>query len=141
MRLSDIPKRPQQGSDGNFAFAVDFDVDRTVGSSLELQPGAAAGDDLCAVQVVRTVRVGRKENTGRTDQLGHDDALGAVDHERTAAGHPGVITEVDFLLFDFAGDFVGQLDDSLQRRLVGDVVFARFGFRHLRIVEVILLET
>ena len=71
--------------------------------------------------------VGGEENAGGADELRHDDAFGTVDDEGGALGHPGVITEIDVLLLDFASNLIGQLHHDVQRGSVGrEVVFGGF---------------
>src|SRR5690606_11526753 len=54
--------------------------------------------------------------------------------------HPRIVTEVDFLLFYFAGYLVGKLDICLQWRLEGKVVFLSFTHTGFRLAELVLLE-
>ena len=71
-----------------------------LGVELELDPGAAVRDDLGHVR--RLGRVGLEEHARAAVELTDDDPLGPVDHERTAIGEHGDLTEVDLLLLDVA---------------------------------------
>ncbi len=45
------------------------------------------------------------------------------------------------MFFDFAGDFVGQLDDSFKRCIETYIVFAGVSFGNFWVLEVVILET
>ena len=75
------------------ALAVDAGVEQALGVQLELDPGAAVGDDLGAVEAL--VRGDAEEHAGAAVQLAHDHALGAVDDEGAAVGHDRQVAEVD----------------------------------------------
>ena len=116
-------KSAEEGGDRDFAATVDFDVDTAVGGSFELEPSTAARDDFGAVVVATANVFSGEENASRTDELGDDDTLGAVDDEGGTVGHPRIIAKVDVLFFDFAGDFVGKLDDDVEGSLKGGKIF------------------
>ena len=114
----------QQDGDRLAALAVDADADRRALVDVELEPGAAARDDLDAVDVDvgRLVQVAVEVDARRTDELADDDALGAVDDERALAGHHREVTHEHRLRLDLAGGVVGELGRDEQRRRVGHVL-------------------
>src|SRR5690606_24473532 len=78
-------ERAQQDRDRQLAATVDTGEQRVLRIELEVQPGAAIGNDAGAVQqlagAVRLAAVVIEEHARRTVQLRDDDALGAVDDE------------------------------------------------------------
>ena len=101
-----MTQSPQQCRHWQFATTVNLDINRAIWCCFKLQPGTATWDHLGTVIVTTSHGVSRKEHTGRADQLADHHALSTIDDKSTALGHPWIITEVDFLLFDFAGNFV-----------------------------------
>ena len=82
------------------ALAVDADRQHFLLVVLELDPGAAVGNDL---RQVRSLVVLGKKDARRAMELGNDDALGTVDDEGAIVGHQGNFTHVDLLLLHFLG--------------------------------------
>ena len=120
-------ERLQQHGDGLLALAVDADVDDVLLVDLELEPRAAARDDLGVDDLAlgRGLVGGDTEvDAGRTHQLRHDDALGAVDDERAAVGHHREVAHEDRLLFDLARLRVHETRGDEQRARVGHVALA-----------------
>ncbi len=117
-------QRLEQHGDRLAALAVDADTDGAALVDVELEPGAAAGDDLDAVDVdvgglvERAVEV----DAGRADELRDDDALGAVDDERALAGHHREVTHEHRLALDLAGRVVDELRRDEQRGRVRHVL-------------------
>ncbi len=66
---------------------------------LELDPGAAVGNDL-GEEAPRALL--GEEDSGAAVELADDDPLGAVDDERTVVGHQRDVAEVDLLLLGVA---------------------------------------
>ena len=93
------PEGAQEHRGEELALAVDADVEQVLGVVLELDPGAAVGDDLRHVEAL-VLRV--EEGARRAVQLRDDDALGPVDDERAVVGHQRDVAEVDLLLLDVA---------------------------------------
>ncbi len=114
----------QQHGDGLATLAVDADTDGGALVDVELEPCAAAGDDLDAGEVVLggLVLAPVEVDAGRTDELGHDDTLGAVDDERALLGHHREVTHEHRLALDLAGGVVDELGGDEQRRRVGLVL-------------------
>ena len=127
---------------GLLALAVDADGQDVALVRLELQPAAAAGDDLRVVNqlVRRAVMLGGEVHTGAADQLGDDDALRAVDDERALRRHHGEIAHEDFLLLDLAGHNVDEADLGIQRSLIALIVLAALLNGHLGLFEVMRAE-
>ena len=134
------PERAQESRDGDFAAAIDFDVDTAAGCGLELKPSTATWNHFRAVITLAVHFVSREENARRTDELRNDDTFGAVDNEGGAVGHPGIITKVNILFLNLAGDLVGQLDLDVKRSRIGRKVVFRSLFVLDRIFEVIIFE-
>jgi hypothetical protein len=107
------PDRAQQDGDRHLAPTVDAEIQVVLGIELEVQPGAAVGNDARREQQlargVGLAAVVLEEHARRTVQLRNDDALGAVDHEGAGGGHERDLAHVDLLLLD--------LLDGLLRRL------------------------
>src|SRR5690606_21963792 len=93
------------------ALAVDADADGVALVDLELEPGAARGDDARGEDVlVRGLVGGALEvHARRADELRDDDALGAVDDERAALGHERELAHEDRLRLDLTGRVVDEL--------------------------------
>ena len=99
-------ERQQQRRQRHLAPAVDADVDQVLGVELEVEPGAAIGNDARREQqlarAVGLAPVVVVEHAGRTVHLRHDHPLGAVDHEGAVVGHQRQVAHVDVLLLDVA---------------------------------------
>ena len=100
--LDAIAERAQQHRSRQFAPTVDAHEDVVLGVELEVEPGAAIGNDARREQQLARgmglALVMIEEDTGRTVQLRDDDALGAVDDEGAGLGHERQFAHVDFLL-------------------------------------------
>src|SRR5690606_33081600 len=107
-------KRLKQSCNGNFSLAVNFYINRTRGGGLKLQPSTTSRYNFGPIKIISTMRLSREEHTGRTNKLRNYNSLRAVNYKRTTLGHPWVITQINLLLFNFAGDFVGQLNCGFQ---------------------------
>ncbi len=132
--------------------AVDADVEQVLRVELEVQPGAAVGDDPRLVEElargVGLALVVVEEDAGAAVQLADDDALGPVDDEGTVLRHQGDLTEVDLLLLDVAngtltalrGVVDDELDRDLDRRRVGHAALAALVHVVLGALEGVPLE-
>lgn len=102
--LGAVVQRTQQHRGRQLAATVDTHEHAVLGIELEVQPGAAVGNDACGVQqlarAVGLAAVVVEEHARRAVQLRNDDALGTVDDEGTILGHQGDFPHVDFLLLD-----------------------------------------
>ena len=130
----------EQQDGGLAALAVDGDHEVAALVDLELEPGAAGGDELDVVGLDAVVHLGGEVHAGRTDELGDDDALGAVDDEGAALGHKREIAHEDELLLDLAGVLVDEANLDEQGHLVGDVLGTALGDRVRRLAELVLTE-
>ena len=96
----------QERGDGDLALAVDARVDDVLGVELDVEPGAAIGDDARGEQqLARRVRLALvvvEEHAGRAVHLRDDNALGAVDDEGAVGRHQGHVAHVDVLLLELA---------------------------------------
>ena len=125
-RLAEAERLEQHG-DRLLALAVDADVDDVLLVDLELEPRAAAGDDLGVDDVLlgrRLVGLDAEVDARRPDELRHDDALGAVDDERAPVGHHREVAHEDRLLLDLAGGGVHEAGGDEQRAREGHVALA-----------------
>ncbi len=107
---------------------------------LELEPGAAGGDELGAVREDAVVHLGGEVHARGADELRDDHALGAVDHERSALGHEREVAHEDELLLDLAGLFVDEAHIDEERGLVGDVLRAALRDGMRGITELVVAE-
>ncbi len=125
----------EQDGGGHFAAAVDADVQDVLVVEVEVQPGAAHGDDAAGVQNlaagVRLAGVVLEDDAGRALQLVDDDALGAVNDEGALVGHQRQGAEIDVLFLDVAdgaaaGLFVDiknhQAHDEAQGGFIGQAL-------------------
>ena len=132
-------ERHQQRRHRDLAAAVDAGVHDVLGIELDVEPGAAIGDDARGKQqLARRVRLALvmvEEDARRTVHLRDDDALGAVDDEGAVRRHERHVAHVDVLLLDVldrlrAGILVhiehDQAQRHLERRRVGQVALAAF---------------
>src|SRR4051794_11324609 len=144
--LEDLVTAPTEGLEERrhelAALAVDADADGVLLVHVELEPRAAARDDLRDVDVLVGGLVGL---LGEVDPRGaHElrdhDALGSVDDEGAALGHHGEVAHEDLLLLDLAGHLVdeGGLDE--QGPGEGDVLVAALLFGELLRTELVLAE-
>jgi hypothetical protein len=144
------PEPVEEGRGGQLTAAVDADVDDVLGVELEVEPGAAVGDDAGGEQQlargVRLALVVVEEHAGRTVHLRDDDPLGAVDDEGALLGHERDVAHVDVLLLDVldgagAGFLVvlehDQAELDLQRRREGHVALDAFLDVVLRLLELV----
>ena len=142
-------EREQQRRHRNLAATVDARVHDVLGVELDVEPGAAIGDDAGGEQQLARgmalALVVIEEHAGRTVHLRDDDALGAVDDEGAVGRHQRHVAHIDVLLLDVldgAGLGLG-IDiehDEAQRHLQGrseghaalaalvDVIFGLFVF-------------
>ena len=142
-------KRVEQRRHRDLAATVDAGVDDVLGVELDIEPGAAIGDDAGGEQkLARRMALALVviEKHARTAMhLRDDDALGAVDDEGAVRGHERHVAHVHVLLLDVLDRFgLGLRIDvehdeaqrHLERRGVGhaplaalvDVVFRRLVF-------------
>ena len=145
-----IVERQEQRRRRQLAAPVDADIDVVLGVELEIEPGAAIGDDPGGEQILargmRLALVVVEEHAGAAVHLGDDDPLGAVDDERAVARHQRHVAHIDVLLLDVADRArAGVLVDiphdepqrDLQRRGEGDAALLAFVdvvFRGLQLV-------
>ena len=125
--LAGPAERLEQRGDRLAALTVDADADGVALVDVELQPRAATGDHLDAVQGLLGGLVDRlvEVDTGRADQLADHHALGAVDDEGALFGHHREVAHEDRLALDLAGVVVDELGRDEQRGRVRHVlVFA-----------------
>ena len=95
--------------DRDLALAIDLDGEHVLARRLDLEPGAAVGDQLGRVEQTAgraVLGVGEVHAWG-ADQLRHDDALGAVHDERPLGGHHREVAHEDLGLLDLAGVLAG----------------------------------
>ena len=143
----------QQGGDRHLAAAVDAHVQQVLGVELEVEPGAAIGNDPRREQelarAVGLALVVVVEHAGRAMHLRHDHPLGAVDHEGAVVGHQRQVAHVDVLLLDVAhalgaGVVVDVPHDQAQRdpqrRGIGHAALVALLDVVLRILELVLDE-
>src|SRR5690606_21234356 len=119
-------ERLEQRSHRNLAAPVDARIDDVLGVELDIEPGAAIGNDAAGEQQLARgmglALVVVEEHARRTVHLGDDDALGAVDDEGAIARHEGHVAHVDVLLLDVldragTGFLVDLENDQPQRHL------------------------
>ena len=124
------------------ALAVDLDVELVLGRGLELEPGAAVGDDLGGEEVAAGGRVlGRGVvDAGRAHELADDDALGAVDDERAPLGHRREVAHVDALLELLAGLLDVEHDVDVERSAERQVPRPALELVVLRLAELVARE-
>ena len=128
-----VAERAQQDRDRELAPAVDAREHAVLGVELEVEPGAAVGNDARGEEqlagAVRLAAVVIEEHARAAVQLRDDDALGAVDDEGAVVGHQRQFAEIDLLLADVldrllgAGSFLVEHDQAhldAQRRGVGE---------------------
>ncbi len=105
-----VEQGPQQDGDRQLAAAVDARVHDVLGVELEIEPGAAIGDDPGREQQfaggVGLALVVIEKHAGRAVQLGNDDPLGAVDDKGAVVGHQRQLAHVNFVFLDIL-DLVG----------------------------------
>ena len=87
------PQGAQEGGAEELALTIDTGVEQALGVQFELDPAAAIGNDLGAVEGL--VGGDGEEDTRAAMQLRHDHALGTVDDEGAAVGHGGDVPEID----------------------------------------------
>jgi hypothetical protein len=115
-----------QGRHRKLPAPIDAHIDDVLGVELEVEPGAAIGNDAGGEQEL-AARMGLaavvvEEHTGAAVHLGDDDALGAVDDEGAVRGHERHVAHVDVLLLDVldragAGLLVDIEHDQAERHL------------------------
>ena len=146
-------ERVEQRGDRNFPAAVDARVHDVLGVELDVEPGAAIGDDTGGEQKLAR-RMGLalvviEEHAGRAVHLRDDHALGAVDDEGAVVGHERNVAHVDILLLDVlhrlgAGFLVDIEHDQPQRHLersrVGHAALAALVDVVFRTLELVLDE-
>ena len=137
-RLGEAEGADEQRS-GLLALAVDAHGQDVALVGFELQPRAAAGDDLRVEQhlVGRLVALGGEVDARGANELGDDDALRAIDDERAARRHEREVAHEHVLLLDLARLAVDEADLHEQRRLVGDVLLLALVNRVLRLAELV----
>ncbi len=120
--------------------AVDGDDQMAALVHLELEPCAARGDELHAVDEDAVVHLGREVHARRADELRDDDALGAVNDEGAAVGHEREVAHEDELLLNLAGLVVDEADVDEEGRLIRDVLRAALGDVVRGIAELMVAE-
>src|SRR5690606_3803492 len=111
--LSAVSQGAQKHRGRQLAATVDTHEHSVLGVKLEVQPGAAVGNNACGIQqlarAVSLAAVVVEEHAWRTVQLGNDDTLGTVDDKGTVFGHQGDFPHVNFLLLDVLDRFIRRL--------------------------------
>ena len=142
-------KRVEQRRHRDLAATVDAGIDDVLGVELDIEPGAAIGNDAGGEQKLARgmalALVVIEEHARTAMHLRNDDALGAVDDEGAVRGHERHVAHVHVLLLDVL-DRLGlglridvehdEAQRHLERRGVGhaalaalvDVVFRRLVF-------------
>ncbi len=146
-------ERVEERGHRKLALAVDPDVDDVLGVELEVEPGAAIGDDPGGEEIfargVGLAAVMVEENARRTVHLRDDDALGAVDDERAVLRHQRHVAHVDVLLLDIedgAGLGIGidleddQAQSDAHRRRIGHAALAALVDVVFRLFELVMDE-
>ena len=143
----------QQRGHRQLAAPVDADMGQVLGVELEVEPGAAIGDDAGGIEelarAVGLAAVVVEEHAWAAVHLRDDDALGAVDDEGAVVRHERHVAHVDILLLDVAHALRARLlvdvpDDQAQ----GDAQGCRIGHAALmafldvvlRLLELVLDE-
>ena len=111
-------ERPEERSHRDLAPTINLDIHRAIGRRLKLKPSPPTRNNLGPIIAPHPDRVGVEEYASRADQLRDDHPLSPVDDKRSPIGHPRIITKVNILFFLFAGGFVFELHQNVQRRLV-----------------------
>ena len=108
---------------------------------LELEPGAAVGDD-CRFEHLAAglVLFGLVVRARGTDELRDDDALRAVDDEGTVLRHEREVAHEHVLVDDLFLHLVDEADFHAQRQRVGRVAVAAFLFVVLGLAAELVLE-
>ena len=146
-------EREQQRRHRNLAAPVDARMHDVLGVELDVEPGAAIGNDARREQELAR-RMGLalvvvEEHAGRAVHLRDDDALGAVDDEGAVVGHERNVAHVDILLLDVldrlgAGLLVDiehdQAQRHLERRRIGHAALAALVDVVLRRLELVVDE-
>ena len=132
----------QEHDGGLLALAVHAHAEHVTLVDLELQPGAAARDDLRAEDLlVRGAVRGAVEVDARgAHELGDDDALGAADDEGAVRGLQREIAHEHGLGLDLAGVAVLEFGVHVQRRGVGVVLLLALLHGVARLLEVRIRE-
>ncbi len=109
--LAGQAQRLEEHGDGLLALAVDAHADLVALVDLELEPGAAAGDDARRDDVLVGGLVGRlvEVDARRAHELRDHDTLSAVDDERALAGLQREVAHEDGLRLDLTGLVVHEL--------------------------------
>ena len=119
-------EREEQRRHRDLAAAVDARMHDVLGVELDVEPGAAIGDDAGGEQQLARgmglALVVVEEDARRAVHLRDDDALGAVDDEGAVRRHERHVAHVDVLLLDVldrlgAGLLVDIEHDEAQRHL------------------------
>jgi len=132
----------QQHGHRQLPLSVDLDRQHVLVRRLELQPGAAAGDQLRHGKLAPGRRVGGQVevDTGRAHQLRHDHPLGPVNEEGAVRGHDREVAEEDVAFLNLSGFADDELDPNPERRGVGHVALAAGLLIVARLVKAMLQE-
>ena len=105
---------------GNLAATVDARIDDVLGVELDVEPGAAIGDDARGEQELARgmalALVVIEEHARRAMHLRDDDALGAVDDERAVHRHQRHVAHIDVLLLDVLDGLARRCRDRHRTR-------------------------
>ena len=137
----------------DFAAAIDARIDNVLGVELDVEPGAAIGDDAGREQELAR-RMGLalvviEEHARRAMHLRDDDALGAIDDEGAVIGHERDVAHVDILLLDvldrFGAGFLVDIEhdeaqSDLERRRIGHAALPALVDIVFRALELVLDE-
>ena len=124
------------------ALAVDTNGDEILLVDLELEPCAAARNDLGGEDVLirRLVDGALEVRPGGTHELRHNDALGSVDDKRSLIRHQGEVAHEYRLGFDLTGLVVHELGGYEERGGVGEVLFLALLDGVLRRLKTVIAE-
>ncbi len=137
-----VADRPQQHGYGDLALAVNLDAEDVLVRGLELQPGAAVGDQLGRVKAAATGGVFRhgEVDAGAAHQLADHHALGAIDHEGAVLGHQREVAHEDLLILDLAGLLDAEADADAERGGIGHVALAALELVVAGLAKLVILE-
>ena len=135
-------KSLEEGGDVLATLAIDPDTDCVLLVGVELEPGAATGDDLSGVDHFVGGFVWRlgKVDARRTDELGNDDPLGPVDDENALLRHDREVAKEHLLLLDLTGLAVHEPGgDEHGEGVVGVALLGLFD-GHLRLTKTVIRQ-
>ena len=125
---------------GHLSLAVYFCRDHPVEIGFEFKPCTAIWNDFRPEKLLSLLVIHRKERARRTNKLTHHYALDTIDNKCPPVGHDWEFTQINFLVFHFAGFLEGECRLGAEWRFIRNILRLRGHLVILRLIKVVFAK-